>query len=285
MGDSLKSERIKKFLKEGLILILGSAIYAIAVQVLLSPLKISPGGITGIAAALNYVTGFPTGVYILALNIPLIIISIMKFGKMFIAKTTIAIILSSLFIEIINNFYKSVFTDKMLCAVFGGVLLGLGLGLVMLIGASTGGIDIAVKLLNAKFGISIGRAFLIIDGTTIFLSSLLYGDIESMLYSIITIFVSSKTVDLVLGGNADSKALFIISKNEESIKSALIQVADRGVTILPAFGGYTGRKSNILLCVARNHELGAVRSLIIKTDPTAFFFVVSTGDVVGKGFK
>lgn len=279
------SVKIKTFLKEGLILIFGSIVYAIAVEVFLSPLKISPGGITGISTALNFITGFPTGIYIIAFNLPLLILGLMKFGKVFITKTTTAVIISSLLIEVINNFYKPVFTDKVLCAIFGGVLLGAGLGVIMLVGASTGGVDIAVKLLNKKYNISIGRAFLMIDGSVIAFASVVYQDFESALYSVVAIFVSSRVVDLILGGNIDSKAFFIISDNEEAVKSALTDTADRGVTILPAFGGYTGRKNNILLCVARNNEVNSVRKLIIASDPNAFFFVVSAGDVIGKGFK
>ena len=242
------SEKAKTLVKEGLIMIFGSIVYAIAVEVFLSPLKISPGGITGISTALNYINGFPTGVYIVLLNVPLIIVGFMKFGKNFIVKTTLAVIISSAFIEVIANFYKPVFFDKILCSVFGGLLLGVGLGIIMLVGASTGGVDIAVKLLNKKHNISIGRAFLMIDGSVIVFAAIIYGDLQSALYSVITIFVSSRAVDLILGGNIDSKAFFIISDNEEEVKSALTNTADRGVTILPAFGGYTGRKNNILLC-------------------------------------
>lgn len=266
-------------------MIFGSIVYAIAVEVFLSPLKISPGGITGISTALNYVTDFPTGVYIVLLNVPLIIVGFMKFGKSFIAKTTLAVILSSVLIEVIANFYEPVFSDKILCSVFGGLLLGVGLGIIMLVGASTGGVDIAVKLLNKKYNISIGRAFLMIDGSVIAFASIIYGDFQSALYSVIAIFVSSRAVDLILGGNIDSKAFFIISDNEEEVKAALTLTADRGVTILPAFGGYTGRKNNILLCVARNNEVNTVRKLIISSDPNAFFFMVNAGDVIGNGFK
>lgn len=281
----MRTRKAKQTLKEGLYLVFGGIVYSIAVEIFLSPLKISPGGITGISTALNYITGFPTGVYIVILNIPLIVIGLMKFGKSFILKTSLAVVLTSLIIEIIARFYEPLFSDKLLCAVFGGLFLGLGLGIIMLAGASTGGVDIAVKLLNEKYSISIGRAFLMIDGTVIIFACVVYGDFQSALYSVIAIFVSSRAVDLVLGGNVDSKAFFIISDNEEEVKTALTQTADRGVTILPAFGGYTGRKNNILLCVARNSEVNTVRKLILNSDPTAFFFVVSAGDVIGKGFK
>ncbi len=281
----MKREKIKTIFKEGLMMLFGSIVYAVAVEVFLSPLKISPGGITGISTVLNFISGFPTGVYIIAFNLPLLLFGLFKFGKSFIAKTATAVVISSLVIEIINNFYTPIFTDKILCAVFGGVLLGTGLGVIMMVGASTGGVDIAVKLLNEKYSISIGRAFLMIDGSVIAFAAVVYRDFESALYSVVAIFVSSRVVDLILGGNIDSKAFFIISDNEDEVKLALTNTADRGVTILPAFGGYTGRKNNILLCVARNNEVNTVRKLIISSDPNAFFFMVNAGDVIGKGFK
>jgi uncharacterized membrane-anchored protein YitT (DUF2179 family) len=281
----LNNKNLKLFIKEGLFMLLGSIVYGIGVEVFLSPLKISPGGITGISAALNFLTNFPTGVYIIAFNLPLVLFGLLYFGKKFIFKTAVAVITSSLVIEVIDNFYEPMFNDKILGAVFGGVLLGVGLGVIMLIGASTGGVDIAVKLLNEKFNVSIGRAFLIIDSAVIIFAAVVYGDFESALYSVVAVFVSSTVVEFILGGNVDSKAFFIISDKEEEVKNAITNIADRGITILPAFGGYTGRKNNILLCVARNNEVSAVRRLIINADPNAFFFLVSAGDVIGKGFK
>ena len=279
------SKRIKKYITEGFILIFGSFIYAVAVEVFLSPLKVSPGGITGIAAAVNFLSGFPTGIFMLILNVPIIMFGFIKFGKMFITKSAVAVLLSSLFIDLIANFYSPMFTDVMLCSVFGGALIGTGLGLIMLVGASTGGIDIIVKTLNIRFNISMGRAFLIIDGAVILFAAFVYRDFESALYSVIAVFVSSKVVDIILCGSLDSKAVFIITEKEEAVKKEIVETIDRGVTILPAFGGYTGRKNNILLCVARNNEINIVRRLIIKLDPSAFFFIVNAGDVIGKGFK
>ena len=281
----MNTKKIKKYFKEGLILIFGSFIYAVAVEVFLSPLKISPGGLTGVATALNYLTGFPTGILMLMFNIPIILFGFIKFGKLFIVKSAIAVFLSSLFIDAIDNFYTPIFSDVMLGAVFGGALIGAGLGLIMLIGASTGGIDIIVKMLNVRFNISIGRAFLMIDGAVIIFASVVYKDFETALYSVLAVFVSSKVVDIILCGTLDSKAIFIITDNEEIIKKEITEKADRGVTVLPAFGGYTGRKNNILLCVARNNEINLVRNLVIKQDNDAFFFIVNAGDVIGKGFK
>lgn len=263
----------------------GSFVYAVAVEVFLSPLKISPGGITGISTALNYLTDFPTGILMLIFNVPIILFGLIKFGKLFILKSAVAVMLSSFLIDTIDSLYTPIFSDVMLGSVFGGALIGAGLGVIMLVGASTGGIDIVVKTLNSRFNISMGRAFLIIDGAVILFAAIVYRDFESALYSVITVFVSSKVVDIILCGTLDSKAIFIITSNEETIKNEITQKVDRGITVLPAFGGYTGRKNNILLCVARNNEINLVRSLIIKLDREAFFFIVNAGDVIGKGFK
>ncbi len=281
----LKKLNAKIIYKEGLILIFSSVVYALAVEIFLSPLKISPGGITGVAAVLNYLSGFPTGIYILIFNLPLVLFGFFKFGKAFIFKTALSVILVSIFIEIINYFLVFRLTDKIVCAVFGGFLMGLGIGFALLIGASTGGVDIVAKLLNKSFNFSVGRTFLFIDTAVILFATLIYGDLQSALYSVIAVFISSRTVDLILCGNADSKAVFIITNKETEIIKELTIGAERGVTILPAFGGYTGRKNNILLCVARNNEINIVRKKIVSADPSAFFFIVNAGDVVGKGFK
>lgn len=281
----MNSNKIEKTVKEGLAIVLGSAVYAIAVELLLNPLKITPGGITGLSLLVNYLSGFPTGVVLIVLNIPLIILGMLWFGREFIIKSAVSVALSSIFIEILNLLKPTMISDRMLGAIFGGALLGVGLGLVMMAGGSTGGVDIGVKILNLKSNISIGRAFLLIDGIIIVFTAAIYGELELALYSGIAVFVSSKTVDLIIGGVNDSKAIFIITDKEEEVKKSITQTADRGITVLPAFGGYTGRKNNILLCVARNHEIALVRKLILEDDPSAFFFIVGAGDVVGKGFK
>lgn len=266
-------------------LTLGAALYASAVEVFLGPLKISPGGLAGVAAALNYITSAPTGLLIIVFNIPLIILGFFKLGGSFMAKTALAVLISSTFIDAISSFKISIFNDKVVCSAFGGFLMGLGLGLVMLVGASTGGVDIAVKLINKRFNISIGRAFLLIDGFVIIFASIIYSDFQSALYSVITILVSSKTLDLILYGNSDSRVFFIITSNRELLSSELINSAGRGVTILNAQGGYTGKNSHMLLCVARNNEINKVRNTIKETDKDAFFFIVNAGDVIGKGFQ
>lgn len=275
----------KLFLKEGLLLFFGCVIYAISVEWFLSPLKISPGGITGIAVVLNFLTDISTGIYMMLLNIPLLIIGYVKFGGTFILKTTVAVGVSSVMVDVVKSVYVPLFSDKLLCAVFGGLLMGFALGLVMLAGATTGGIDIAVKLLNRRYKISIGRAYFIVDGVVLILVAVIYNDFQSALYSVVAVFLSSRAVDFLLCSTSDSKAIFIISEFEEAIKLAINNETDRGVTVLPAFGGYTGRKNNILLCVARNNEINKVRSIILHFDSEAFFFIVNAGDVIGKGFK
>lgn len=277
--------KLKKYIKEGLMLTSGAASYAVAVGVFLGPLKISPGGLAGVAAALNYLTSAPTGLLIIIFNVPLIALGLFKLGSSFMLKTAVTVLISSTFIDVISELNISLFSDKVVCSAFGGFLMGLGLGLVMLIGASTGGVDIAVKLINRRFNISIGRAFLLIDGLVIIFASIIYTDFQSALYSVITILVSSKTLDLILYGNSDSRVFFIITSKKEILSEELINSAGRGVTILNAQGGYTGKDSHMLLCVARNNEINKVRNTIKYADKEAFFFIVNAGDVIGKGFQ
>lgn len=277
--------KIKEYIKEGLMLVLGALLYAVAVEIFLSPLKISPGGVAGIAAALNYLTAVSTGLLIIIFNVPLILIGVFKLGTKFMLKTVLSVFLASAFIDLIQRYIALNLTDKVVCSVFGGLLMGLGLSIVMLAGASTGGADIAVKIINNKFGISIGRAFLLIDGFVIAFAAIVYSDVQSALYSVIAVLASSKTIDLILYGNSDSKAIFIITSYKDKLTHALLNNEGRGVTLIKAKGGFTDLDCHMLLCVARNNEINRLRSTIKKVDSKAFFFIVSAGDVVGKGFQ
>lgn len=282
----LKGKKIKEVCIDLLFFVCGCAAYAAAAQWLLYPARVSPGGVTGIAAVLFYLTELPMGLSVLVLNIPLLIAGFRGFGGGFIFKTAVSVLFVSFFLELAETFPISLTTDPILSSVFGGLLSGVGLSLVMLRGATTGGADIAVKLINKRRkNLSVGRLFFYIDGFVIALSAVVYRNVETALYSVVAIFVSAKVMDALLYGNQSGRIFFIITRSGEELKNTIMERSGRGVTMIPAVGGYSGGQLNLLLCAVRNSEMNRLRQTVLKSDPTAFFFIASAGDIAGEGFE
>lgn len=277
--------KIKETVFDYVTIMLGTAIYSAAVCFILEPAKVSPGGITGIAVILHDTLSVPTGVSVLLLNIPLIILGFMNFGSGFIIKTAISVFLTSLYLDAFEMMGRIFTFDMVISSIFGGILLGLGLGLVMLRGSTTGGVDIAVKLINKKNKkLPIGKLFLMIDSLVILTAALVYRNIETALYSVIAVFISSHIVDLVLYGKEEGRIFFIITENGDSLKREILSSAGRGVTLIKAEGGYTGSEKTVLMCAARASEIKKIRRIIFDNDMNAFFFVANVSGINGEGF-
>ena len=181
--------------------ILGGIIYSVAVLLFLSANEISPGGITGIATVFNYLFMLPIGTVMFLLNIPILIIGFMKLGGLFILKTTVATVIISIILDFVEAFLPAVKVDPILAAVFGGLLMGLGVSMFMLRGATTGGVDIIAKLINRRFPhITVGRLMLLSDAVVVALSAFAYKNVESALYSVIALYASSRVIDMMLYG-------------------------------------------------------------------------------------
>lgn len=265
---------------------LGSLIYSLAVSIFISPNEISPGGLTGISTALNYLFNLPTGVTLMVLNIPILILGFWKFGGGFILKTAIATGLVSLNLTITDYLFPDFSVDKILASVFGGILMGLGLSIVIRHGATTGGIDIIAKLINMRFRhLTVGRLILIIDAFIIGFAAIIYGNIESVLYSVISMYASSRVLDIGLYGADKGRLIYIITEKADTICRDINSVAHRGVTILSARGGYTGKERNLLMCTVRIHEVAGIYDIVDKYDPNAFIVVSEAGEIIGEGFK
>ncbi len=275
----------KEVLLDYAFITVGTVLYSASVALLLEPTEISPGGVTGIALILHNTLSIPTGVSVLVLNIPLILLGLHSFGGKFIIKTAYSVFLTSLFIGLFENFSNIFSFDIVISSIFGGVALGFGLGTVMARGSTTGGVDIAVKLINKKnTRIPVGRLFLLIDSTVIITAALVYSNIETALYSIVAVFISSYVIDMLINGSTDSRVFFIISNQGAKIKENLLQKANRGVTLLKAEGGYTGNEKTVLLCAARIGEIKEIKQIIEDCDRDAFFFITNTADINGQGF-
>ena len=282
----MKRKQLFSFLIDLLFYIAGGMIYSVAVLLFLTENEISPGGLTGIATILNYLFSLPIGTVVFILNIPLLAAGFIKFGGVFIVKTAVASAVMSLTLDISGLFMPKMQIDPILAALFGGLLMGMGISLFMLRGATTGGTDIIAKLINRKFPhLTVGRLMLAADAAVVGLSALVYKNMESALYAVIAIYASSRVMDLILYGADRGKIIYVITDNAKELSDSIMSLINRGVTLLDVTGAYTGTKRQMLMCTVRRHEVAAVCRLATSCDKNAFIIVGEAGEVLGEGFK
>ena len=267
--------------------IIGTFLYAFSVQVFVAPNALAAGGVTGIATTVNYLLpAIPTGALIFAINIPLFIVSWIVFGRQFILRTIIATAINSAFVDIIPSFVPAYEGEKLLCALFGGLLCGIGLGLVFRHGATTGGMDIATRLVRLKLPhISTGTMTLMLDFCVILFAGLCYKSVDSILYSVIVVFMSGKALDYVIAGMGHGRMLMIVSDHPKEITADITRETGRGVSLLPVQGGFTGEEKKMLLCVVRAHEVAKIRKIVKRYDEKPFIIITESSEVLGLGFK
>ncbi len=281
-----QKESAKDIFLDIVICIAGSMIYAAGVNCFVSPNDISSGGVTGLAILINYLWDLPIGASMFALNIPLFIVSFVVLGWRFIVKTLFSTFLTSLFIDIGVYFMPAYSGDKLLAALFGGALMGAGLGIIFTRGSTSGGTDILSRLLRKKIPhISMGRLMMMCDMCIALLAGVVYKNIESILYATIVFLVSSKAIDFVLYGASSGKMMMIITSKSDEIAKAITQETPRGVSILPVQGAYTGEKKHMLLSVVRPHEVAKMRKIVRRFDEHPFIIISDASEILGLGFK
>ena len=268
--------------KDYIVMTVGVAIAVCGLNLFLVPNKIAAGGISGIATILYHVFGFPLGISIAVLNIPLFIFGYKLVGKSFALRTAYSLILYSVLAEIIPVPRSQ---DMFLGCVYGGVLVGAGIGLVVRSGGSTGGTDMAAKMLCARFkSFGMGTIVFGIDFIVIAAAGFIF-EPQAALYAIASLYVTSKLIDGLTEGLAIAKAFYIISDKNEEIAKVIIEKLNRGVTALEAKGVYSGREKEVLLCVLRWHTEGTKLKRIVKSiDEKAFVIVADVKEVMGEGF-
>lgn len=272
---------------DALFFLAGSVLYAVSVDMFTAPNEIAPGGLTGIGTMLNSLFGLPIGTVVLVLNIPLFIWGAVDMGWRFLGKTAAATVLVSVAIDIFAPFLPTYTGDKMLASIFGGIFMGVGLALIFIRGGTTGGTDLIARLLNRHTPqISIGKLILLVDMVVIIAAGIVYGNLESPLYAVISIFVSSKIIDALIYGTSlgTGKMMFIISDKNEEIADKIINNISRGVTKIKSVGGYSGAPREVLLCALSRSEVYKTYDVIRKIDPHAFIIVGEAGEISGEGF-
>ncbi len=275
-----------KTVKNYLWYLVGSIVYSVAVVVFISNNEISPGGLTGVATVINYLFKIPTGVMVFILNIPIIIIGFVKLGGKFIFNTAVVTALSSVTLTVTEGIFPDFKMDKILASIFGGGFLGLGISIIMLHGATTGGVDIIAKLINRRFRhLTVGKIILFLDGIVVLLAVFVYKNFESALYSVVSMFISSRVTDSLLYGGDKGKVVWAVTSKAEEICKGIASEMARGVTVFDVKGGYTGDSKKLIMCCVRAYEVATVYSVIEGFDQGSFIIVTEAGEIIGEGFK
>lgn len=270
-------------LKNVALIFLGAIIFSMGINYFAIPSKLAEGGFTGIALLLHYLFDWSPGIVIWILNIPLLFVGYKVFGKQTFIYTVFGINAVSLMLEITNKWTFTPPDDKLLCALYTGVLVGIGLGLIFRVGGTTGGVDIIARLVNKYWGWSIGRTMFLFDFAVILGSIFLIG-LNMAMYTLVAVFVGARVVDFVVEGLSAGKAVTIISNHPHILAQNITQKMARGVTILKGRGGYTGSEKEVVYVVVPPGQLAKLKFIVHQIDPYAFVVVHDTREIMGEGF-
>ena len=276
------SKEGKQLLKDYALIALGTFLAALSLPLFFLPYDIAPGGISGISTVLASVLPLSVGLISFVLNVPLFLIGWRTVGWRFAVRSFIAMSLMSLFIDLVP--VRDVSGNVMLASVFGGVLLGVGLGLVVRAGATTGGTDMAAKMIHSRVAfLPIAAILFLIDGLVVAVAALAFG-LQAALWALIALFVSSQAMDSVIKGFNTAMQFMIISRDAEEIVRRIHTEIDRGCTRLMAEGTYSRLPVGTLLCVVSRTEAPRLKKLVAEVDPQAFVTVCNVHEALGEGF-
>ncbi len=274
-----------KLIFDYIVLIFGATLVGVSVGSVLLPSKLSTGGFTGIATILHYVMKLPASVVLPALNIPIFLLVWKVIGFKYGFRSLVGMIFCSLGIKL-GEYFGVLTTESILAAIYGGILSGLGIALTYRAGGSTGGTDLVAKLVQVKKQhMNLSEILLIVDGIIIATSSIIFNSIEVALYSIVSLYVMTKMLDLILVGAEYSKAVFIITEKDKEISDYMHSVLSRTTTKINAVGTYTNTEKRILLCVVNKKEIPKLKEGILGIDDKAFTIITTVTDAYGQGFK
>ncbi len=283
----MKSKAWTLFKTYGLIT-LGSLVYAVAFSVFYDPGHIGFGGVTGIAQILNaFFPVVPVGTAVFVMNVPLFLLGWKLLGGHLLVSSLYAMASASVFIDTIAMVFPHIPpTEPILAAIMGGVLLGVSLGLIFLQGATTGGTDLLARLLKLKLAwLPMGKLLLCIDLVVIAATAVAFRSIESGLYGVVGLYISTVVMDKMLYGMDTAKVAYIISSKDAEITRALVEDLDRGVTILSGKGAYSGEAKQVLMCAFKQRQIVRLKALVKEIDPAAFLIVCDAHEVLGDGFR
>ncbi len=273
-------------IKEYLIITVASVIYSVGIALFLDPNNLAPGGVSGLAIIINRLVPLQVGTLMFLLNIPVFILGIWKLGVRVIVRSVYCLAVSSVMINYMSAHFSVITQDKLLAALSGAVLMGVGIGVVMKQSATTGGMDIVVKVLRRKYPqLKTNSLFLMTDIFVVALSAVVFQDIEAALYAAVTVVMNSIVLDIVLYGRDEAKLLYIISDHSGRIADRILKELDIGLTYVHGRGGYSGLDKEVLMVVMHKNLLPGAEEIVKQEDPEAFMIVTSANEIYGEGYK
>ena len=281
-----KGKVVLKYLLDYFLITLSDALYAFAFCWFYQPNAISVGGFTGISQVINFfLPVIPIGITTLVLNIPLFAIATKVQGIKLLLSSLYSTVISSVFIDLFSGIHSfSPMDDLLLAAAFGGVLAGVGVGMQLRVGATTGGTELAARLLKYKIRhISVGKLCFAVDIIVIIIYAFTFKKINNALYGIASMYIFSLSMDFVIYGGTHAKLAYIISPKSEEIKDKLLEM-NLGVTMVDSHGGWNGDEKQMIMCAFKRAQIAAIKKSVTNIDPTAFIIVCEAHEVLGEGF-
>ena len=277
----------RKAIADYLFIVVGALVQAVSMRLFLIPGLMVSGGISGAAQIIQYFTNWPIGVMVFLGNVPLFILGWRYLGgKRFALRTAVAVTLFSIFTDGLAFLLpaEGITDDIFLLALYGGVLLGVGLGLVYRGCGTSGGSDILGRILSHKKGISISQAYLITDGLVVLASGFAFGW-ERALYGLVVIYISGLAAELVSEGNNILRMVMIVTNHPDKVAGQICKILERGVTILPGTGAWTDQSRPVLYCVLTRSEINVLKAIVSEADPKAFMVISQVNEALGAGFQ
>ncbi len=282
---------IQKIVLEYSLIVIGAFILAAGFVFFINPYNIVPGGVYGIGIVVHHlVPWIPVGMFGLALNIPLTLIGIKVLGPKFGVKTVLGMVLASFFMDgltylLDNDDPLGLGNELLLSCIFGGIVIGFGLGLIFRAKATSGGSDIVAMIIGKFNNMPVGQILIIVDSLIVLAGLLVFKDWKIPLFSWITIYVTGQVIDITLKGLSRENALMIVSEKHMDIQQFIMDEMERGGTYLKGEGMYTGEEKNVIFVVVSRRELPILKDYIHRVDPNAFVSVISTSETLGEGFR
>ena len=278
-------QKFRGVLRIFVVVTLASAVYAVAFNWFFQSNDLTMGGFTGVAQIIHYLLPvLPIGVLTIVMNIPLFIIGVRCMGIKLLLSSLYAMAASSLLLDLVASLFTFQPMEPLLACIYGGALLGISIGLMLLVNATTGGTELLARLLKLRFHhLSIGRLCLICDVIVVLLYAAVFRNVHNALYSIIALYISSLAIDMVIYGSRTAELAYIISGRSAQIGQALLEL-DMGITLLPATGGFSGDPKQVILRAFTRRQIAVIKAQVHSIDPNAFLIVCQAHEVLGEGF-
>lgn len=285
-----RREKTLELVRDVLLIAAGSALFAFGYDSFQLPNGLAAGGVSGIATiifALGQRAGLyiPVGIQTIAMNVILLSLVVKQGSRRYLAKTVAGVVLSGLFTDLLQPVVPVLGEGELLlCALWGGVVTGVGLGLVFMAGGNTGGTDIIAQLVSKRTGIALGTMMIVVDGAIVAASAPVFS-VENALYAAISMFICGKAIDAVVDGPRSARAAYIISQEHERIARAIMDDLDRGCTEIEAKGSWSGERRPMLMCVMGRSETTKLKDIVAEIDPDAIVVIAEIHEVFGEGFR